>query len=185
MVTHSKRVLSWLLGAAALAVLTYSVTRRSLQRRAAADAAASAASESSVANSGKLASSEPPQPWEELDLRPSTPDALDIALDLEGVFDATSEAPEATVHFADRVPVALSGDDQEPPAPEDLGRAWLLNATQSELGVSEADLATDLDNLLPRLSETDVLAESGAPLEDGDGEEASESAGRASSASRA
>lgn len=75
-------------------------------------------------------------------------DALDVALDLDGIFDAaTDEAAGVTVRSSERVPLASAGDDEDPPGPDDLGRAWLYQATQSEHSFTEAELSIDLDDL--------------------------------------
>ncbi len=90
-----------------------------------------------------------PAAWESALLAPSAPsDALDLALDLDGLFDAPSEQTAAvTARPSDRVPAASSGDDAEASNPDDLGRAWLYQATQGEHSFTEADLSVELEDL--------------------------------------
>jgi hypothetical protein len=79
-------------------------------------------------------------------LRRSVPDPLD--LDLEDIFgtDVSRDEPMSqTVHALDHIPPPSNGDDAEPPAPEDLGRAWLAHATEAEYSVRESDLIADQD----------------------------------------
>ncbi len=82
-------------------------------------------------------------------------------LDLDGIFDANPEdaLEYATVRADTRVPALTSGDDAEPPSPEDLGAYWLTRATDSERSRDESDLELDLDDL-------DGLADPGDSAED-------------------
>jgi hypothetical protein len=145
-------------GAAALAGLTYGFGRLALRQRS-PDALSKARA--------PIAKSEPeaaaPEAWElaMADQRLSS-DALDLALDLDGIFDGTpDEASRVTVRLNDRVPVASSGDDEDPPSPDSLGRAWLAQATQSERSFTEADLSTELDELAALDEDASELLEDG------------------------
>ena len=88
-------------------------------------------------------------PWQEAERVSSSPDALDLALDLGGVFDGQLAGDlEVTVRPNQHVPARHAGDDEEPHAPEDLGRAWLIQATESESPPDTADTLLDVENLL-------------------------------------
>ena len=77
-----------------------------------------------------------------------TRDALDVALDLDGIFEPPSAPEEApTVRTSERAPIATGGDDEEPLSPEDLGRAWLTHATLSERSRRPGDLLEELENI--------------------------------------
>ena len=90
----------------------------------------------------------------------SAPDALDIALDLSGVFDVESASRvPITARPSDHVPALRTGDDEEAPAPEDLGRAWLIQATESEHSLGTADTIPDVENL-PRATSPEADGES-------------------------
>jgi len=76
------------------------------------------------------------------------PDALDVALDLDGLFDAESDSGvQLTARTNDHASGLRSGDDEDAPAPEDLGRIWLEQATESEHGLGLADTIPDVENL--------------------------------------
>jgi hypothetical protein len=152
-VSNRTRLLTIILGATALAGLTYGVTRRGFQRRA---------MQSTSSASQALLDTEPSAPpasapsttaldWETLSVqstRGSTPDPLDVAMSLEGLFDGESEdGNELTVRPDVHVPLPLGGDDEEAPGAEDLGVAWLMQATQSEHALREADLRTEIENI--------------------------------------
>ena len=141
-----------LLGATALAGLTYGVTRRGAQRRA-IQPPSSQTLASSVTR-GLATASGPAQraaEWEALAVhgtRGSTPDPLDIALSLDGVFDGDSEdGLPLTVRPNVRVPAPLGGDDEDAPSADDLGLAWLMQATQTEQSLTELDLTPEIDNI--------------------------------------
>ena len=114
---NKTRLLTIVLGATALAGVTYGVARRGLQRRIAPPL------ESHTLATNELVESPPAErrlsDWETLTVhstRGSLPDALDLALNLDGIFDGQSESGEAvTVHPSDRVPPPFAGDDQEAP----------------------------------------------------------------------
>ncbi len=137
------RLFTWFAGAAALAGLGYGFGRFALRPRSFADSPAQRA------RSARLEARTTPEAWESALIAQSAPsDALDLALDLDGIFDpSTDEATGVTVRSSDRVPLASAGDDEDPPSPDDLGRAWLYQATQSEHSFTEADLSTDLNDL--------------------------------------
>jgi hypothetical protein len=91
--------------------------------------------------------------WRDADRISSAPDALDVALDLDGVFDGDSSASvELTARPHEHVPAPRTPDDEDAPAPEDLGRAWLAQATESERSLGTADTLPDLERL-PTASE--------------------------------
>jgi hypothetical protein len=78
----------------------------------------------------------------------SAPDALDVALNLDGLFDVeSSSGVQLTARINDRLSGPRSGDDADPPAPEDLGRIWLEQATESEQSLGLADTMPDVENL--------------------------------------
>jgi hypothetical protein len=82
----------------------------------------------------------------------SAPDALDVALNLDGLFDVeSSSGVQLTARINDHVSGPRSGDDEDPPAPEDLGRIWLEQATESEQSLGLADTIPDVENL-PRVT---------------------------------
>ena len=87
-------------------------------------------------------------PWQEAERVSSSPDALDLALDLDGVFDGKlADEIEVTVRPDVHLPTPHTRDDEEPPAPEDLGRAWLMQATESERSLGTADTLPEVENL--------------------------------------
>jgi len=147
-VSNKIRLLTIALGVTALAGVTYGVARRGLQRRAAPplESHAFAANELSEPPSDELSLSD----WESLTVhstRGSMPDALDVALNLDGIFDWQPDGEAVTARPSDRVPAPLAGDDQEAPNADDLGLAWLIQATEAERSVGETDLTSDLENL--------------------------------------
>lgn len=170
--SNKTRFFTIALGVTALAGLTYGVTRRGLPRRAVQSLA-------NQPSAGNVASSDLPLPraaaastpaaaasapdWETLKVhsttRGSTPDALDIAMNLDGLFDAESEERGITVRPSDRVPAPVGGDDEEAPGADDLGRTWLTQATQAEHSLRQADLIPEIDELAFS-EETDAEAES-------------------------
>ena len=140
------------MGATALAGLTYGVTRRGFQRRAVSAAPASqtlTAHQTSAAPA--VESPEIDAYWEALSAegpRGSMPDPLDIAMSLDGVFDGQPEAEQAlTARPSDHVPAPFGGDDEEAPSADDLGVAWLAQATQAEHSLRQSDLTPELENL--------------------------------------
>ncbi|MEO6599872.1 MAG: hypothetical protein ABIQ16_08385 [Polyangiaceae bacterium] len=154
------RLFTLFAGAAALAGLTYGFGRLALRQRSPAAISEKRAQFAEAA----LEAAPAPQAWElaMADQRLSS-DALDLALDLDGIFDGTpGDSSGVTVRSNDRVPVAASGDDEDPPSPDSLGRIWLAQATQSERSFTEADLSTELDEL-PALED-----DSSEPSEDGE-----------------
>ena len=98
---------------------------------------------------------------------PTAPDALDLALNVGGVFDGDlgrisdddwQSDVEVTARANEHVPAPNTADDEDPPAPEDLGRTWLEQATESERSLGFADTLPDLGNLTlssDELSSTD------------------------------
>jgi hypothetical protein len=90
---------------------------------------------------------------------PTAPDALDLALNLGGVFDGDlgrvsdddwqgedadwQSDVEVTARANEHVPSPKTADDEEAPAPEDLGRTWLSQATESERRLGFADTLPD------------------------------------------
>ena len=142
------RLLTIALGVTALAGVTYGVARRGLQRRAAPplESHALAANELSEPPSDELSLSD----WETLTVhatRGSMPDALDVALNLDGIFDGQPDGEAVTARPSDRVPAPFAGADQEAPNADDLGLAWLIQATEAERSIGENDLTPELENL--------------------------------------
>ena len=131
-----------LAGAAALAGFGYTLARRSSRP----------GSPRRGAPSSKLAepiTAPDAVPWQqEAERISSSPDALDLALDLDGVFDGKlADESEVTVRRNEHVPSPHTRDDEDPPAPEDLGRAWLIQATESERSLGTADTLPEVENL--------------------------------------
>ncbi|HET7538776.1 MAG TPA: hypothetical protein VFK05_02860 [Polyangiaceae bacterium] len=89
----------------------------------------------------------PPAPFQEAERISSSPDALDVALDLDGVFEGEASGIELTARPHEHVPAPRTPDDEDAPAPEDLGRAWLTQATESERSLGTADTLPDLERL--------------------------------------
>jgi hypothetical protein len=151
-VSNKTRFFSIVLGATALAGLTYGVTRRGLPRRVAQPVGNHplASNELGVARADDTPAPSIPD-WETLKVhstRGSNPDVLDIAMNLDGLFDVESEDGRAlTVRPNDRVPAPIGGDDEEAPSADDLGRTWLTQATQAEHSIRQSDLTPDLDNI--------------------------------------
>lgn len=78
----------------------------------------------------------------------SAPDALDVALNLDSLFDVeSSRGVQLTARIADHLSGPRSGYDEDAPAPEDLGRIWLEQATESEHRLGLADTIPDVENL--------------------------------------
>lgn len=141
-----------LAGAAALAGFGYALAHRSGTRarthsrrrgeRAAPDPVQSAP------RAAQKPAAPPPAPFQDADRISSSPDALDVALDLEGVFDGDSaRGIEITARPHEHVPALQTADDEEAPAPEDLGLAWLKLATESERSLGTADTLPDIERL--------------------------------------
>ncbi|MEI9937926.1 MAG: hypothetical protein WDO69_11975 [Pseudomonadota bacterium] len=150
--SNKTRFLTIVLGATALASLTYGVTRRGWQRRSAPPLASQALS--SGERNAPAAADVPPltaPDWETLSVhsvRGSTPEPLDLAMNLDGVFDGQSEdGLVLTVRPSDRVPPPRSGDDEEAPSADDLGLAWLTHATEAEHSLSESDLTPEIEDI--------------------------------------
>jgi len=70
---------------------------------------------------------------------------------------------ELTAQPNERVPAPHTGDDEDAPAPEDLGRAWLMQATESESSYSSEALVPDVENVA---GEADELADANEALVD-------------------
>lgn len=78
----------------------------------------------------------------------SAPDALDVAWNLDGLFDAESASGvQLTARTHDQASAARGRDDEDAPAPEDLGRLWLEQATESNRRLGLADTMPDVENL--------------------------------------
>ncbi len=170
--SNKTRFLTIVLGAAALAGLTYGVTRRGLQRRfvqplASHTPVSSELSAPPAAAAPSLTASD----WETLSVhgtRGSNPDPLDIAMNLDGIFEGQSESGSAlTVRSIDHLPAPLGGDDEEAPSADDLGLAWLTKATQAEHLVGESDLKLEIENLgFAEETESDEADTAQAELDD-------------------
>ena len=101
----------------------------------------------------------------------SVRDTLDRALNLGGVFDGDlggmgdwEDAAELTARANDHAPLPQVPDDEDALAPEDLGRTWLEQATESERSLGSADTMPDIQSLP---SASDELAEADDDDEDG------------------
>ena len=168
------RILTVVVGAAALAGFTYTVARRGLLKRAQEGNASndSAAPNQTADNSG-LGEGVAARGWEAYanewqgdhvnPARGSLPDPLDVAMNLDGIFDADADDDNSEAVLTARpdqhLPHPVSADDEDAPGPDDLGPAWLAQATQSERSLREADLTPELDELTLAI----------ANLEDADG----------------
>lgn len=149
-----------LAGAAALAGFGYTFARRSRSARSkavagreqsATDAMRGADAQRVVPAATRGASEG--TPWQDEERISSAPDALDVALDLDGVFEGESaNGSELTARPHDSVPAPRSGDDEDAPAPEDLGRSWLVHAAESESSLGAADTLPDVESL-PKASD--------------------------------
>lgn len=138
------RLFTLVAGAAALAGLTYGFGRLALRPRSLG--ASSSAQRAPLTELKAEAST--PEAWERALVAQSAPsDALDLALDLDGIFAASADTSGVTARSSDRVPPPSSGDDGDPPSPDSLGRAWLSQATQSERSFTETDLSLSVEDL--------------------------------------
>jgi hypothetical protein len=171
-VSTKNSIITMILGATALAGLTYGVARRGAQRRA-IQPPSSQTLASSVARGPATASdaAQRAADWEALAVpgtRGSTPDPLDIALSLDGVFDGDSEdGLPLTVRPNVRVPAPLGGDDEDAPSADDLGLAWLMHATQTEQSLTESDLTPEIDDIaLSEEAEEEADSEEEADAQD-------------------
>jgi len=166
-------------GAAALAGFGYTLARRSGSRAARSQRASSKArlrppprpADSGVRPAAPTASTaqtaQTAPEWQESERISSSPDALDLALDLDGVFDGKSaDGSEVTAQPNQHVPAPRAGDDDEAPSPEDLGRAWLTSATESEHSLGFADTLPEIEQLRPTITDLSEDTDS-----DGDGED--------------
>ena len=163
MPNRNAQVMTVLAGAVALAGVGYALAHRSEGRsvRPSRRGRAMRGSAASPPNRAEAARSPAPAPAviatepaarPDLDLAAerisSAPDALDIALDLDGVFDGKSESDVLiTARPNEHVPVPRAGDDEEAPAPDDLARTWLTHATESERSLGTADTIPDVEEL--------------------------------------
>ena len=110
-----------------------------------------------------------PAPWQDSERISSSPDALDLALDLDGVFDGTlSSGSKVTAQPSEHAPAAHAGDDAEAPSPDDLGRAWLTQATESEQSLGFANTLPEIEEVRPTLTDLGEDSDSDADGEDDD-----------------
>ncbi len=153
--SKTTRLLTVVAGATALAGLTYTFSRMALRPRGSQAAIARASNRTARA----IARAADPEPWQTALLTSASPsDALDRALGLDGIFDAEPlDDADVTVQLQGTLPHATSADDADPPGPDDLGKAWLAQATESERSLREADLAPELESLSIGSSLDDVL----------------------------
>jgi len=139
-----------LAGAAALAGLAFTLVRSSGARAGRSTRAATSSPRQREARPtpAESVAASAPASWQDAERISSSPDALDLALDLEGLFDGKLASEiEITARPNEHVPAPHSGDDEDAPSPDDLGRAWLLQATESERSLSTADTLPELENL--------------------------------------
>ena len=180
-VSNKTRILKVLVGAAAVASLTYVVTRRGQQRRA---GEVQAANDTAVPP-GELSEAQGAagrgweafaNEWQGEDVNPtrgSVPDPLDVALNLEGIFDAEYEStPELTVRPDLHLPRPLGGDDEDAPGADDLGRAWLSQATLAERSLRVSDLVPELDDIAASAGDDDRAGDDEEDEEDEEEERA-------------
>jgi len=143
-----------LAGAAALAGIGYTLGRRSGSRAARSTRVPSERVRTTDARSTVNA---PPRSRPESGISElasdaerisSAPDALDLALNLDGLFDVeSSTGVQLTARTTDHLSGPRGGYDEDAPAPEDLGRIWLEQATESEQRLGLADTIPDVENL--------------------------------------
>jgi len=160
-VSNKNRFLTIVLGAAALAGLTYGVTRRGQQRRAVQPPASQTIAVSAdSAERESLVPELPASDWETLSVhgqRRASLDALDLAMNLDGIFDAPVDDELAfTARPSDRVPPPLGGDHEESPSADDLGSTWLAQATQAERSTGASGLIPEVENIA-LIEDTDPL----------------------------
>jgi len=177
-VSNSNARVIVLAGAAALAGLGYTLGRRSgsrALRRGRSSAGSSQRDELReprrrservpVSRSVEAASSAL-DPFADAERISSAPDALDVALDLDGVFDGDSASGvQVTARPSEHVSAPRGGDDEDAPAPEDLALTWLEQATESEHRLGLADTLPDVENL-PKM--TPHALERNAPPAEGE-----------------
>ena len=132
-----------LAGAAALVGFGYAFAHRSDARTSRAERVRRRPKPAPTMNEPRPAPPSP-APWQDADRISSSPDALDVALDLDG---ALASGIELTARPNDHVPAPRTHDDEDAPAPEDLGRAWLAQATESERSLGTADTLPDFEGL--------------------------------------
>jgi len=143
-----------LAGAAALAGLGYTIARRSGSRAARSTGASIRSprrgeARPKAAETITLPETAPkPVPWQAVERISSSPDVLDLALDLDGVFDGKGASEiEVTARPNQHLPAPHTGDDEEAPSADDLGRTWLTHATESERSLCMADTLPDVEEL--------------------------------------
>ena len=146
-----------LAGAVALAGFGYTLARRSSSRSASARpprASTNTARRAETRPTPEAVGAAEPASWQDSQRISSAPDALDVALNLDGVFDGKSASGvEVTARPDQHLPALLTGDDEDACAPEDLGAAWLRQATESERSLGFADTIPNFEDLdLPKAS---------------------------------
>jgi hypothetical protein len=162
---RNAQVMQVLAGAAALAGFGYTLARRSGARARSARAGLARRAEVEPTRVERVESTEPAA-WDEAARISSAPDALDVALDLDGLFDGELESGvQPTVRAIDHVPPPRTGDDEEAPSPDDLGRAFLTHATESEHSTTDEDLLPDLESLPRAIDELGIEEDSDAEAE--------------------
>ena len=181
--SKKSRIMTVVVGAAALAGFTYSVARRGLQKRAQETGNSNdTSSPNQPVETAGMGEGVAARGWEAYanewqgehvnPTRGSMPDPLDVAMNLDGIFDGDSDSDALTARPDQHLPHPLSADDEDAHGPDDLGPAWLAQATQSERSLREADLTPELDELtlaIARLDDSDSL-QLGADDEDDDDE---------------
>jgi hypothetical protein len=174
-INRNARVMTILAGAAALAGVGYALARRSggPSGRGTRGTLAARGSTRSPRRSEALPTPAPvviPGSWSEVDAErtSSAPDALDVALSLEGAFDGESESGVAvTARPNDHVPALRAGDDDDAPAPEDLASVWLTQATAAERSLGVADIIPDVNQAVQTQDELgDVGDQNGDGIDD-------------------
>jgi len=176
-----------LAGAAALAGVGYAFAHRSSVRSRRGPrgtrVAVARGSAASLSNRGKTPPTPTPaaiatEPASRLDAErmtgldaeriSSAPDALDVALDLEGLFDGKSESGvSVTARPHEHIPAPRVGDDEEAPSPDDLASTWLAHATESERSLGTADTIPDVEEVPQAMDEEgDASDASGDDVDD-------------------
>jgi len=140
--SKKKNVSLMMTAAAMLAVVAYFLGRRS-RRDAAGDALPRLEGEAESAAATSAAATGASLPFEEARIS-SAPDAATGASELDDLFDAEAAIGlELSAQPHEHAPIPRSGDDEEAPSADELGRVWLEQATESEPSSSSEAVAPD------------------------------------------
>lgn len=122
---RNARIVVFVTGAIALASVGFALARRSR----AAGAPAPLAAQREIEPNSSLA-------------------APELALELDDAFapgSAIDEMGEVTARPSEHAPAPASAYDDDAPSPDDLGLAWLKQATESEPAARSSELGVDVD----------------------------------------